>query len=43
MSNILLYIVRNADEGAGFRKIIVSSDEEIKLLTSPRSNDKAAL
>ena len=32
--------VRNADEGARFSKIIVSSDEELKLLTSPRSTAK---
>ena len=43
MSNNLLYIVRNADKGARFSKIIVSSDEELKLLTRPRSNGRAAL
>ena len=36
-------LVRNADEGARFSKIIVSSDEELNLFTGPRSNGKAAL
>ena len=43
MTNILPYIVRNADERTRFSKIIVSSDEELMLLGSPSSNGKAAL
>ena len=36
-------LVRNADEGERFSKIIVSSDEELNLFSGPRSNGKAAL